>query len=59
LLLILTGATVCLGSAANALILVCFVAYFTAFQIRPEEERLERIFGAQYRDYQRQVRRWL
>ncbi len=59
LLLILTGAVVWFGSAANVLILMCFVAYITAFQIKPEEERLKRIFGPEYRYYRRQVRRWL
>lgn len=59
LLLILTGAVVWLGSGANVFILVIFVAYITAFQIKPEEERLERIFGSQYQAYTRRVRRWL
>ena len=59
LLLILTGAMVWLGSGANVFILVSFVAYITAFQIKPEEERLERIFGPQYQAYKRRVRRWL
>lgn len=59
LLLILTGAMVWLGSGANVFILVSFVAYITAFQIKPEEDRLERIFGPQYQAYKRRVRRWL
>lgn len=59
LLLILTGAMVWLGSGANVFILASFVAYITAFQIKPEEERLERIFGSQYQAYTRRVRRWL
>ena len=36
-----------------------FVLYMTRFQIIPEEEALERLFGSQYLDYKRRVRRWL
>ena len=36
-----------------------FVLYMTHFQIRPEERALTELFGAQYTDYQRRVRRWL
>jgi protein-S-isoprenylcysteine O-methyltransferase Ste14 len=40
------------------LVLPFFVAYLTAFQIRPEERALERLFP-EYADYRRAVRRWL
>ena len=36
-----------------------FVAYIQRFQIQPEEEALERLFGDGYRDYCARVRRWL
>lgn len=36
-----------------------FMAYLTAFQIRPEERVLAEKFGAAYDDYRRTVRRWL
>jgi len=41
LLLILSGVAVLLGSPLNVAILVIFVAYITAFQINPEEVRLD------------------
>lgn len=59
LLFILSGAAVWFGVLANLAVIIGFVAYITAFQIKPEEERLSEIFGQEYRDYQRQVRRWL
>lgn len=59
MLLILTGAAIGFASLANIAVLGGFFAYITAFQIKPEETRLEQLFGAQYRDYRQQVRRWL
>jgi protein-S-isoprenylcysteine O-methyltransferase Ste14 len=36
-----------------------FVAYISRFQIAPEERILARLFGDDYHDYTRRVRRWL
>lgn len=36
-----------------------FVAYLHRYQIRPEERVLFDLFGAEYADYTRRVRRWL
>ena len=38
---------------------VAFVLYITRFQIRPEEQVLRRLFGAQFDAYAKRVRRWL
>ena len=38
---------------------VVFVLYITRFQIRPEERALTELFGPDYTDYTRRVRRWL
>lgn len=59
MLLILIGVALLLGSFANVVVLVAFVAYITAFQIKPEEERLQEVFGAQYHSYKQEVRRWI
>ncbi len=59
LLIILCGIAIFLGSLFNAAIVVAFIGYITAFQIKPEEDRLEDIFGAQYLSYKKNVRRWL
>jgi protein-S-isoprenylcysteine O-methyltransferase Ste14 len=36
-----------------------FVAYMNQFQIKPEEQALERLFGEDYLDYKSKVRRWI
>ncbi len=59
MLFILTGIAALLGSPANVLILLAFVTYITEFQIKPEETRLEDIFGMEFQQYRQQVRRWL
>lgn len=33
--------------------------YLTTFQIKPEEEALETMFGSEYQTYKSQVRRWI
>ncbi|WP_394251312.1 methyltransferase family protein [Vibrio profundi] len=36
-----------------------FVIYMNQFQIKPEEQALEALFGASYVDYKQRVRRWV
>jgi protein-S-isoprenylcysteine O-methyltransferase Ste14 len=57
--LILLGWAVFLQSATAFVVLVAFVVYIDRFQIRPEEQALEKTFGVTFRDYARRVRRWL
>ncbi len=38
---------------------VGFVAYIQYFQIHPEEQAMQRLFGQQFTDYQQRTRRWL
>jgi len=59
MLLILTGIALLLGSPLNVLLLAAFIAYITAFQIKPEERRLDTLFGEEYAAYKNRVRRWL
>ena len=59
MLLGLVSWVVYLGSAPALLGPVAFVLYITRFQILPEEQALEARFGADYRNYQLRVRRWL
>ena len=39
--------------------LILFVAFITKYQIMPEEEALEKIFGEEYKRYKRSARRWI
>lgn len=50
---------IALGDLIALLLVPCFVLYLTRFQIVPEERALERLFGEDYREYKRRVRRWL
>jgi len=38
---------------------IAFALYITRFQILPEERAMVKIFGAEYEDYRRRVRRWI
>ncbi|MFX4227418.1 MAG: methyltransferase family protein [Porticoccaceae bacterium] len=58
-LLLLTGWTFYLGNGAGFLLLPLFVLYLNRFQIEPEERILLEKFGAPYRDYLNDVRRWI
>ena len=42
-------------------IIICFLfkIYITIFQIMPEEEAMEKIFGKDFVEYKNKVRRWI
>ena len=48
-----------LGALSSLLLLYVFVYTINRLQIKPEEEKLEQLFGQQYTDYCQQARRWL
>ena len=58
LLLLLLAWGIWLGNAFNTLLAAGFVSYMNRFQIIPEEEALNTIFGKQYQQYCLKVRRW-
>lgn len=58
MLLSLLGLALLLGDALDFAGPLVF-GWLTTRQIRKEEAALERIFGADYRDYKARVRRWL
>ena len=47
------------GSWIGIIILVFFVWYINKFQIMPEEEAMEKLFGEKYNKYIQNVRRWI
>jgi len=59
MLLLLIGWVFWVGNPLGVPMLFVYVWYLTRFQIKPEERVLAELFGDQYIDYMRQVRRWL
>lgn len=57
--LILLGWAILWASYASLPILIGFIAYITAFQIKPEEAALTAQFGDDYKGYMARVRRWV
>jgi len=57
--LVLIGWAVFLASPVALVISWAFALWMSRFQIRPEERALAAILGQEYRDYLRDVRRWL
>ncbi len=59
MLLCLAGWGLGLGDWLGLVPLPLFVLYITLFQIIPEERILKGLFGEEYLEYMRRVRRWL
>jgi protein-S-isoprenylcysteine O-methyltransferase Ste14 len=59
LLLALTGWGLYLANLLSLLLTIGFIFYMNRFQIQPEERALEEIFGSEFNDYKKQVRRWI
>ena len=57
-LLVLLAFGLTLGNAFNTLVAAGFVSYMNKFQIKPEEEVLEKKFGKEYSIYCKLTRRW-
>lgn len=59
MLLMLMGFATKLGNPLSLGPLIFFIWYMTQFQIKPEEEALSKIFGEDYINYCKRVRRWI
>ena len=59
MVMILFGLAVMLNLVGGILFVVLFMIYITKFQIRPEEEVMERLFGEDFIKYKHKVRMWL
>lgn len=57
--MILLGICVLFGNLINLAVIAFFVWYITNFQILFEEEALKEVFGAEYEEYCKKVRRWI
>ncbi|MFK7954425.1 MAG: isoprenylcysteine carboxylmethyltransferase family protein [Ekhidna sp.] len=59
MLLLLAGFASKLGNPLCLIPVILFVWYMNQFQIKPEEEALQEIFGEDYTNYCKKVRRWI
>ena len=57
--LILLGLTLMFNMIGGILFTLLFTIYITKFQIKPEEEVMERLFGEDFLKYKQNVRMWL
>ena len=59
LVLLNIAATIFFGTWLGVVIVVVFIFLLNLVQIIPEEEALLDIFGEEYVEYQKKVRRWI
>ena len=59
LVLLTIAATIFFGTWLGVVIVVAFIFLLNFLQILPEEEALLDIFGEEYVEYQKKVRRWI
>ena len=59
MLLFLLGTAIILNIIGGLIISILFIFYMNFFQIIPEEKALQNLFGKNYRNYRKSVRRWI
>ena len=59
MLLFLLGTAIILNIIGGLIISILFIFYMNYFQIIPEEKALQNLFGKNYRNYRKTVRRWI
>jgi protein-S-isoprenylcysteine O-methyltransferase Ste14 len=59
MLLVIVAASFKCGSYYGFIALPFFMLYITQFQIKPEARIIEKIFGEEYLQYKKNVKRWL
>jgi protein-S-isoprenylcysteine O-methyltransferase Ste14 len=59
LVLILSATSIYFAARLGFFVIAAFILYMNAFQIKPEEEALEKQFGEEYLSYKARVRRWI
>ena len=57
--LILLGLALMFNVIGGTLFTFLFTIFITKFQIRPEEEVMERLFGEDFLNYKKNVRMWI
>jgi len=56
---ILSALSIWFGARFGLFVVVIFILYINRFQIKPEEDALEKQFGESYLEYKSRVRRWI
>ncbi len=59
LLFILIAFAIRLGNVYACIVLPLYIWYITTFQIKPEEEVLEKLFKEDFTNYKKTVKRWI
>ena len=59
MVLILLGVSILLGSLSSLIVIAVFAVIMERVFIIVEERMMEQIFGGQYIDYKKQVRKWI
>ena len=59
LLLLTFSSTIWFGTWLGLILNIMFIFLINLLQIIPEEEALQEIFGEEYADYKKKVRRWV
>ena len=59
LLTALAGVAIYTGIFSGLIVLPGFILYITHFQIKPEEEAMAMLFGKEFLQYSKSVRRWI
>jgi protein-S-isoprenylcysteine O-methyltransferase Ste14 len=59
LVLILTATSIYFAALFGFFVVAAFILYMNTFQIKLEEEALEKQFGEEYLSYKTRVRRWI
>ncbi|MDE1463411.1 methyltransferase family protein [Spartinivicinus poritis] len=57
--MLLVGWSVLLSNVYSLLLVFGFICYLNRYQIKPEEQALENLFGEKYLAYKKRVSRWL
>lgn len=59
MLFVLLGAILRFENALGFIALPMFIGYINRYQIKPEEQMIEQLFGQEYLEYKNKVRRWI
>ena len=59
MLILLIAASIQFNPIGGLFICAGFISFITFYQIIPEEEAMDNLFGQEYKDYSNKTRRWI